>query len=89
MGYCLSKQLNSSLIVCHFVSYINVHVFGQRPGRSDGLSAARADFIGSLIRQLRPGSSQDSRPVNHPVAIEDGDTAFGLQSWGQIIPRSL
>lgn len=57
-----------------------MHVFSQRPGRSDGLSAARADFIGSLIRQLRSGSSQDSWPVNHPVAIEDGDTALGQQS---------
>lgn len=66
-----------------------MHVFSQRPRHSDGLSAARADFIGSLIGQLCPGSSQDSWPVNYPVTIEDGDAVLGQQSWGQIIPPSL
>ncbi len=58
-----------------------MQVLSQRSGCSDGLSIARADFIGSLVPQQRSHSREDPRPVNHPVAIDDGDTAFGLQSW--------
>lgn len=70
-----------------FVAHIDMHIFSQRPRCGDGLSQARADLVGSLVPQLGPCSCEDSWPVNHPVAIDDGDAARGHQGWrggGQI-----
>lgn len=64
-----------------FDAHIDVHIFGQRPGSSYRLSTAGADLVGPLVPQLSPGSCEDSRPVNHPVAIDDGDAARGHQGW--------
>lgn len=70
-------------------SHINMQVVSQRPGCSDGLSNARANFIGSSVRELCSHSSEDPRPVNHPVAIDDGDATLGLQSWRKIQSASI
>ena len=68
-------------VVCHIAPHIYVQVLSQGPRRSDGLSTTRADLVGTQVRQLCSHGAEDPRPVNDPVAVDDWDTAFGLQSW--------
>lgn len=71
------------------VTHINMQGLCQRARRGDGLSFARTYFIGSSVGQLCSHSSEDPRPVNHPVTIDDGDASLGLQSWSRTLKLFL
>lgn len=70
--------------MCVCASHINMQAFSQRPRGSDRLSFTSTYFIGSSVSQLCSHSSEDPRPVNYPVTVDDGDTSLGLQSWSKI-----
>ena len=62
-------------------THINVQILSEWPGCNDGLSDARAYFVGSPVRQLRSHGDEDPWPIDPPVAIDDGHTTFGFDGF--------